>query len=99
MKVSALVRREVRARFSPEAASVVERLLAETDLVGLDVPSRDRERDRVQLAALKMADGDLAALREALALGALDWRDLLMSAGLENLDWPTVLRAAGYLAP
>ena len=35
----------------------------------------------------------------ALELGKTDWRDLLVSAGLEHDDWPRVLEDAGYRAP
>lgn len=35
----------------------------------------------------------------ALELGLADWRDLLVSAGLEHEDWPQVLIEAGYQGP
>jgi hypothetical protein len=36
---------------------------------------------------------------EALALARVDWRDVLVAAGLAGADWPAVLRAAGYRVP
>lgn len=99
MKVSAAVRYEVRARFYPDAASAVEHLLAVTELSGLSAPSHERLRDRVHLAALKVAGGDVTRFRDALRLAAQDWRDLLMAANLADEDWPAVLRAAGYAVP
>jgi hypothetical protein len=39
------------------------------------------ETDRVEAAALAVADGDIDRLREALDLALRDWRDLLVSAG------------------
>jgi hypothetical protein len=38
-----------------------------------------------------LAAGDVEALRRALELGLVDWRDLLVAAGLADGDWPQVL--------
>lgn len=99
MKVSAAVRHEVRVRFSPDATSAIEDLLAVIELPGLSAPSHERLRDRVHLAALKVAGGDVTRFRDALHLAAQDWRDLLVAANLADEDWPAVLRAAGYAVP
>lgn len=40
-----------------------------------------RQLERYQFAALKLSDGDLGKLREAVELAKVDWRDLLMAAG------------------
>lgn len=37
--------------------------------------------DRLRFAALKLSDGRLDRLREAVELAKIDWRDLLMGAG------------------
>jgi hypothetical protein len=42
--------------------------------------------DRVRMAALRLSNGNLEKLHEALALGKRDWRDLLVSAGFGQLD-------------
>ena len=99
MHVSDLVRREVRARFAPADAANVEILLEATLRPFLDNPARARERDRVHLAVLKEADGNFERFARNLALAALDWRDLLVAAGLGHEDWPDVLRAAGFPVP
>ena len=39
-----------------------------------------RERDRVQLAALKLANGDFDALREHVDVACSDYRDVLAAA-------------------
>ena len=39
------------------------------------------EAERVRFAALKVSDGDLAKLAEAIELANQDYRDLLVSAG------------------
>jgi hypothetical protein len=36
--------------------------------------------ERVRFAALKLSEGDLEKLREAVRLAQTDWRDLLMAA-------------------
>jgi GrpB-like predicted nucleotidyltransferase (UPF0157 family) len=47
-----------------------------------------REKERVQMAALKIAGGNLARLREAMALARTDYRDVLATA-----EYPNELRA------
>ncbi|MFT4112457.1 hypothetical protein [Silvibacterium sp.] len=42
--------------------------------------------DRVRMAALKLSNGNMEKLMKAIALGKKDWRDLLMTAGLGQLD-------------
>ena len=37
--------------------------------------------ERLRYAALKLSGGRLDALREAVELARIDWRDLLMGAG------------------
>ena len=100
MGVSQLVRREVHARYGAAAvAAEVERQLSSVELPGLDGAGRERERDRVHFAALKVADGDAGRLAEAVRLAAADWRDLLVAASLADEDWPAVMRRAGYPVP
>ena len=44
------------------------------------------EIERIQLAALKMSNGEIESLYSAIALAQTDWRDLLMAAGFgENV--------------
>ena len=99
MIVGDLVRTEITRRFRDDDAAIVAHRLAVTELPFLDDPRRSRERDRVHLAILKLAEGRLAEFEDALEQAAIDWRDVLMAAGLGHADWPEVLRAAGYPVP
>ena len=40
--------------------------------------------ERIRFAALKVSEGKLETLREAVELAKMDWRDLLMWAGFGN---------------
>jgi hypothetical protein len=53
-------------------------ILAVLDLYGK--ASWERERDRVQLAILKLADGDLKALKRHTEAACCDYRDILAPA-------------------
>jgi hypothetical protein len=50
--------------------------------------------ERIRFAVLKLSDGNIAKLQEAVQLAKADWRDLLMAAGFgEDLTahltwWP-----------
>jgi len=66
------VERIVRRDFPPEQFDSVIAVLDEYT---------DRERDRVQLAALKLADGNLARIREVFNS---EWRDILADAEYPN---------------
>ncbi|HLQ39203.1 MAG TPA: hypothetical protein VK348_15440 [Planctomycetota bacterium] len=58
-----------------------------------------RGQARIQLACLRLAAGDLLQLRQSVAAAEIDWRDVLVSAGLGNADWPEVLRRDGWPVP
>jgi hypothetical protein len=94
--VSAFVRAEVRERFGASDAAEIIEALDTTPLPLLDGDHRKRGRARVHLAVLKLADGDIERFREAFALARLDWRDVLVAAGLANADWPSVLQKSGW---
>jgi hypothetical protein len=97
--VSDVVRAEVRERFGQQEASEVISALEATALPLLEAPDRVRERARVHMATIKLADGDLPRFRQALVMARADWRDVLVAAGLAQYDWPEVLRAAGWRVP
>ena len=40
--------------------------------------------ERIRFAALKLSDGSLEKLRNAVQLAKIDWRDLLVAAGFAN---------------
>ncbi len=75
--------RRIRADF-PEAGSAEEiaRLVADA-----------HETERVQAAIVLWASGDLGRFRDAVALAAQDWRDVLVRADLAHDDWPDKLDA------
>ena len=99
MRVSELVRGEIQRRFSPSDADELRTLLEKTEIPFLDAPDRASERARVHLAILLDANGDLDRARRGVELATWDWRDLLVTAGMEHANWPTVLRDAGYPVP
>ncbi|WP_299051895.1 hypothetical protein [uncultured Nocardioides sp.] len=53
-----------------------------------------RDTERTQAAIVLIAQGDQDRLAYALRIAALDWRDLLMDAGLAHTDWPDRLDEA-----
>jgi hypothetical protein len=55
--------------------------------------------ERIQVAALIVADGDLRRLNEAVVLGRTDWRDLLVAADLANEGWQDLVEAELAPAP
>lgn len=69
--------------FSEPEWNEAERLLVEQ--CGSNLPfceSADaRSLERIRFAALKLSQGELAALRSAVELAQVDWRDLLVAAG------------------
>jgi len=98
MDVADIVRTEIHKRMGRDAEPAIA-LLASTELPLLDGADRTRERSRVHLAILKMADGNLARFAETLRMAGVDWRDVLVGAGLGNLDWPRVLELDGFPVP
>ena len=65
-------------------------VLAELDRYG--AADWQRERDRVQLAILKLADGDFAALQQHTDVACTDYRDVLAAAeypAYSQHGWPS----------
>lgn len=52
---------------------------------------RGTSTERLAAAVLFVAWGDVQRLRVAVGTAKTDWRDLLVSAGLANEDWPARL--------
>lgn len=95
MKLSPGTRRRVDVLFSRQDREAAARLLVEE--CGDDLPLwKDRDPhglERVRYAALKVSQGDLERLRQAVARARVDWRDLLAEASFEtdanaHEDWP-----------
>jgi hypothetical protein len=97
MKLSNMVEEQIAARFDPDDAWQVQAALEEAPLPLLEQPSR--QRDRVHLAIITLAEGDFGKFRQALRLAQTDWRDVLVAAGLASADWPLVLARAGIRLP
>jgi hypothetical protein len=58
--------------------AIVRAALSEQPFVN---SSGEAASERLQFSALKLSEGNLDKLNRAVALGKLDWRDLLMAAG------------------
>jgi hypothetical protein len=65
--------------------------------------SDEHELERVRFAALKLSDGEIGRLREAVKLAQQDWRDLLIAADFRQLDshqrWSPMARPASDPQP
>ncbi len=76
-------KRRVRILFHGKDAIVATTLL--TNECGSNLPFCENwgplELERLRFAALKISDGTLDRLRQAIELAQTDWRDLLMAAG------------------
>lgn len=82
------------AELSPETTRRLRMLFAESDWAqagklltedcGRNLPFLENqspvELERYRFAAMKLSQGSLARLQDAIALAKTDWRDLLMSA-------------------
>jgi hypothetical protein len=53
-----------------------------------------QDTERLLAAAVLIARGDVDRFRAAVRIARQDWRDLLVSGGLANEDWPRVLDEA-----
>src|SRR5438270_7279857 len=62
-------------------------------LANVEPPLHREPHERLCGAILLLAHGDIDELLEAVALAEVDWRDLLVHAGLAHDDWPEKLRA------
>ena len=90
---------ETARRFAPsdwvEATDIIQSVV----LPLIDEAGRLTERARVQLAMIKISAGNNLELRRAAQQAAIDWRDVLLAAGLADEEWRQTLAAAGYLCP
>ena len=80
-------RRRIELLFQPsDRGSVVALLEREcsTNLPNLE-NCEAHELERIHFAALKLCNGDLDKLIEAIRLAQKDWRDLLFAAGFEGI--------------
>ncbi|HRC08585.1 MAG TPA: hypothetical protein PLV41_10255 [Miltoncostaeales bacterium] len=86
--LSPRLKQRIRRDYGPGSDAVIS--LLTRYVAGL--PNADlQDAERLQAAPVLVAAGDVDALRRALELGLIDWRDLLVTAGLADGDWPQVL--------
>ncbi len=78
-----LVQYHVARLFPPEERDEVTHLLQEDCTTALPLTDNASAEffERVQCAALRLSEGRMDKLYDAIALGQTDWRDLLVVAG------------------
>ena len=87
------MRRRVRADFPHHADEVIASLAGLTYRVFPDEARDSIYIERIQVAALIVAQQDLRRLDDAVRLGLTDWRDLLVGAGLADEGWKELVNA------
>jgi hypothetical protein len=79
--------RRVEVLFRGKAREAAINMLV--DECGANLPfcqdTTPHRAERLRYAALKLSEGRLDKLREAVELAKLDWRDLLMAAGFGHV--------------
>lgn len=83
----------VRAIFPPEQQADVARLLVEecSDNLPFLREMDEKRLERFHFAALKLSQGQVNKLLEAIVLAQVDWRDLLVAAGFaQSVDAHTI---------
>ena len=89
-EMSSRVRRRVLADFGPQGDSMADRI----ERVIASAPMAERQdQERLHAAVVLAADGSIEEFETQLALAMIDWRDLLLNAGLANFDYPARLDA------
>lgn len=76
-------RRRLDALFAAEDRAAAEAMLVEEcgNTLPFDEEQNEFQLERVRFAALKLSNGTVGGLREAVELAKIDSRDLLMAAG------------------
>jgi hypothetical protein len=90
--VTDLVRTQVHRFFGADEAALV---ISELETVQLPFVNDGEAPERIHLAILYLAGGDLNRFDKFMRSAKIDWRDTLCMAGLGNADWPAVLRSRG----
>ena len=76
--------KEVLEALFPEESREQAKLLLEKEC-GDNIPDCEKsnkcQMERIRFAALKLSDGNIEKLYDAVSLAQIDWRDLLMAAG------------------
>jgi hypothetical protein len=82
--VSSRVRRRLVADFGPKGEDMARRVERAIDSAPL---AQLQDQERLHAAVVLAADGTVEGFEAQLELAQLDWRDVLMNAGLENFDY------------
>ncbi len=90
---------EVARRFAPCDWQQATDLLQDLALPLLGTPERALDRARVQMALVKLAAGDLPTLQRWARAATVDWRDVLVAAGMADATWRQVLARDGFAVP
>jgi len=101
VELSPLTRQHVAALFAPADVAAAEELLHSECAENLPLPPGRPTPvglERVRFAALRLSEGSLSRLIDAIALAQTDWRDLLVAADFADdayahLDWRPVASA------
>ena len=91
------VRLEVERRFRARDRDAAIGVLEPLEMPFLQAPDRTVDRARVQVAVVRLSGGDLGVLARAAKRATIDWRDVLVAAGLANADWRDVLEGEGIV--
>jgi len=77
---------KIRALFPPELQSNVADILATE--CGNNLPffenADEHQLERIRFAVLKLSNGDLSELKQAIHFAKIDWRDVVVAAGFAN---------------
>ena len=86
VSLSSETRLRLNAVFAPADLNDAEILLVEE--CGRNLPfyenATPESLERIRFAAMKIANGSIDRLCDAIQLAQIDWRDLLVSAGFAN---------------
>lgn len=97
MSISERIARRVGRDYPASQRDAVIDLLESVELGSSASTVTDEGQERVHAAMLIVAAGNVDRLLEASALAEVDWRDVLVDAGLEHDDWRA--RLADVLGP
>lgn len=82
VELSPQTKQHLAVLFSPADLAQAEQLLVNECADNLPLVSSPTAEglERLRFAAIRLSDGKLAGLRDAIALAKTDWRDLLVAA-------------------
>ena len=95
--ISERVAARVVRDFTPKLHADVLELLESATSESSRIHGTAAGHERVHAAMLILAQGNVDKLLHAASEAEMDWRDLLVAAGLENDDWPA--RVDAFLDP